>query len=80
MIYQMTRICRDKNAIAHDDRLDALTMAIAYWLEHMDANADEAMEELTTDKLEDWLNEGVLPNRQHIVSSKCVKNINDLRS
>ena len=80
LIYQMTRICRDKNAIAHDDRLDALTMAIAYWLEHMDANADEAMEELTADKLEDWLNEGVLPNRAHIVSSKCVKNINDLRS
>ena len=79
LIYQMTRICRDKNAIAHDDRLDALTMAVSYWLENMDANADAAMEELTADKLDDWLNEGVLPNRTHIVGCKCVKNISDLK-
>lgn len=79
LIYQMTRICKEKNAIAHDDRLDALTMAVSYWLENMDANADETMKELTADKLDDWLNEGVLPNRAHIVGCKCVKNISDLK-
>lgn len=79
LIYQMTRICKEKNAIAHDDRLDALTMAVSYWLENMDANADAAMKELTADKLDDWLNEGVLPNRAHIVGCKCVKNISDLK-
>ncbi len=78
-IYQMTRICRDKNAIAHDDRLDAVTMAVAYWLENMDANADAAMEEVTAEKLEDWLNEGVLPNREIMISSKCLKDIRCLR-
>ena len=78
-IYQLTRICRDKNAIPHDDKLDAVTMAVSYWLENMDADADAAMEELTADKLEDWLNEGVLPNREHKVLNKCLKNIADLR-
>ena len=79
-IYQLTRICRDKNAIAHDDRLDAVTMAVAYWLEHMDVNEDARMDELTAEQLEDWLNEGVLPNRSPVVTSKYVKNITELRS
>ena len=38
--YQLTRITRDKDSIPHDDRLDALAMAVAYWTERMDADAD----------------------------------------
>ena len=33
---QMTRITRDKGAIKHDDALDALSIAVAYWTERMD--------------------------------------------
>ena len=33
---QMTRITRDKGAIKHDDALDALSSAVAYWTERMD--------------------------------------------
>jgi hypothetical protein len=36
----MTRICYDKGAIKHDDRLDALAIAVAYWTERMAMDAD----------------------------------------
>lgn len=78
LIYQMTRLCKDKNALSHDDRLDALTMAINYWLQHMDVNDDEGMDEVTAEQLESWLDEGIyLDNKE--VSSPCVLNIKLLR-
>ena len=33
LIYQLTRISRDKGCLSHDDRLDALAMAVAYWVD-----------------------------------------------
>lgn len=39
LFYQMTRLTRDRGAIIHDDRLDALSMAVAYWTEQMDADS-----------------------------------------
>lgn len=77
LIYQMTRMCRDKNAIAHDDRLDALTMAVAYWLENMDVDSDR-LPEVSEDEIEDWINEGLLKRAEP--RNKCLKNIRDLRS
>jgi len=41
LFYQMTRITKDRGALAHDDRLDALAMAAAYWVEQMATDADE---------------------------------------
>jgi hypothetical protein len=35
LFYQLTRITREKGALASDDRLDALAMAVAYWVNHM---------------------------------------------
>jgi hypothetical protein len=35
LIYQMTRITRDKGCLQKDDRLDALAMAVGYWSEAM---------------------------------------------
>lgn len=32
LFYQLTHITRDRGALKHDDRLDALAMAVAYWL------------------------------------------------
>ena len=55
LIYQMTRISRERGALAHDDRLDALTMAVAYWLENMDRDASVGLEELAEEELEKWL-------------------------
>ena len=31
LFFQLTRMTRDKGALAKDDRLDALAMAVAYW-------------------------------------------------
>lgn len=77
LIYQMTRICRDKNAIAHDDRLDAVTMAAAYWLSVMDTDGDNKEEEGSR-SFEDMVLEGVLTQPEEY-RSKCVRNIKDLR-
>ena len=35
LIYQMTRVTKDRGALKHDDRLDALAIAVAYWVEQM---------------------------------------------
>lgn len=58
--YQMSRITRDKGALAHDDRLDVLAMACAYWVEQMAADADREMrdrrEELMDKELNKFIN------------------------
>lgn len=40
LTYQMTRITRQRGALAHDDRLDVLAMAVQYWVDQMAADAD----------------------------------------
>jgi hypothetical protein len=35
LFHQMTRITRDRGALAHDDRLEALAGAVHYWVESM---------------------------------------------
>lgn len=78
LIYQMTRICRDKNAIAHDDRLDAVTMATAYWLSSMDIDGDKK-EEGSERSIEEMMDEGIM-TQQDERGAQCVKNIKALRS
>lgn len=46
LFYQMTRITRDRAALRHDDRLDALAMAVAYWVEHMARDNNKAVSQL----------------------------------
>jgi len=43
LTYQMTRITKQRGALAHDDRLDALAMGVAYWIEQMAADVDLEM-------------------------------------
>jgi len=38
LFYQMTRITRERGSLRHDDRLDALSMAIGYWIEQISAD------------------------------------------
>lgn len=45
LFYQMTRITKDKGALVHDDRLDALTGAVNYWVEQMGRDTEKAAEE-----------------------------------
>lgn len=53
-IYQMTRLCDERGALAHDDRLDAVAMAVAYWHDVLDRSADIGLEEHLEEELEMW--------------------------
>lgn len=52
LFYQLTRITRDRGSLQHDDRLDALAMAVAYWEDQM-AQDNEKQNEKRLDKLRD---------------------------
>ena len=45
LTYQMTRITKDRGSLAHDDRIDALAMGVAYWVEQMASDVDMEMKE-----------------------------------
>lgn len=55
LIYQLSRLTRQRGAITHDDRLDALSMAVAYWTEQMAQDADKRMVERKEDRLKEEL-------------------------
>lgn len=76
-IYQLTRICRDKNALAHDDRLDAVTMAVAYWLESMDSTEEEEGKREEWN-LEDVMRYGVLGIKTNKDRFSNIRNIREL--
>jgi hypothetical protein len=57
LVYQLTRLTREKGALAHDDRIDALAMAVAFWQEVLDRDAQTGMDELMTEQLEKWMDE-----------------------
>jgi hypothetical protein len=61
LFYQMTRLTHDKGSLAHDDRLDALEMAVAYFTNLMDndavKSADGAKREMLEQQLKDWTQE-----------------------
>ena len=52
LFYQMSRLTRERGAITHDDRLDALSMAVGYWVEQMAQDADRKMMERKTELLD----------------------------
>jgi hypothetical protein len=51
LFYQMSRMCREKGAVKHDDRLDSLAQGVKYFT---DALAISAYEAIKTRKQEDW--------------------------
>lgn len=48
LFYQMSRITRERGSLAHDDRLDVLSMAVGYWVEQMAKDVDMAMKDRKT--------------------------------
>ena len=51
LFYQMSRMCREKGAVKHDDRLDALAQGVKYFT---DALAISAQETINLRKREEW--------------------------
>jgi Holliday junction resolvasome RuvABC endonuclease subunit len=52
LVHQLTRLTREKGALVHDDRIDALSIAIAYWVEQMAADADEEQKSYKSEQLD----------------------------
>lgn len=48
--YQLSRITRDRGALAHDDRLDALAMAVQFWVNAAAQDADTKMDQVSEDR------------------------------
>ncbi len=55
LIYQLTRLTRDRGALPHDDRAEALSMACAYWNERMNRDRTEAHKEHKEDLRDEQL-------------------------
>ena len=59
LMYQLSRITRDKGSLVHDDRLDALSIAIGYWVQQMAADVNQNMidrkQELLDQELETFV-------------------------
>jgi hypothetical protein len=51
LFYQMSRMCREKGAVRHDDRLDALAQGVKYFTDAMGISAQEVIKER---KREEW--------------------------
>jgi hypothetical protein len=67
LFYQMSRMCREKGAVKHDDRLDALAQGVKYFT---DSLAISAYEQMKLDRQEDWndMNEAWLDDPQSAVN------------
>ena len=48
----MTRITKDKGSLRHDDQLDALSIAVNYWVERMDRDQELSFNEHKNDLLQ----------------------------
>jgi len=51
LFYQMSRMCREKGAVKHDDRLDCLAQGVKYYTDALSISAHEAVK---TRKAEEW--------------------------
>ena len=51
LFYQMSRMCREKGAVKHDDRLDCLAQGVQYYTDALSISANEAIK---TRKREEW--------------------------
>lgn len=52
LFYQLTRITYDRGALKHDDRLDALAMAVGYWVESMSRDELDARDDYRQEIIE----------------------------
>ena len=52
LFYQMSRLTFQKGALRHDDRLDALSIAVGYWVEHMERHVEQGLEDYRQDQID----------------------------
>lgn len=76
LFYQMTRLSRERGALAHDDRLDAVEGAVAYFLDMLSMSEQQGLDELLEEQLEKWLDPdyGVLYKDESCIQDKFIAN------
>lgn len=52
LLYQLTRITRDRGSLLKDDRVDALSLAVAYWVEQMDKDTSKVVDQYKAEMLD----------------------------
>ena len=52
LFYQLTRITKDRGCLRNDDRLDALAIGVAYWIEQMAVDSTRQVEDFKDRKLQ----------------------------
>ena len=67
LMYQMSRVTKDRGSLKYDDRLDALSMSCNYWLEQIARDSELAVRdrknELLETELENFM-DGALGNKK----------------
>ena len=51
LFYQLSRMCREKGAVKHDDRLDCLAQGVKYYTDALSISANE---QIKMRKKEEW--------------------------
>ena len=59
LFYQMSRMCREKGAVKHDDRLDCLAQGVKYFTDCMSISAQEVINTRKREEWEDLLRESI---------------------
>ena len=70
LFYQMSRMCREKGAVKHDDRLDCLAQGVKYYTDAMAISAREQMKTLKRDEWND-LQQAWLDDPQQAANHMC---------
>ena len=57
LFYQMSRMCREKGAVKHDDRIDCLAQGVKYYTDALAISAYEAVKDRKRDDWNDMMHE-----------------------
>ena len=52
LFYQLTRVTKDRGCLRNDDRLDALAIGVAYWIEQLSVDSTRQVEDFKDRKLQ----------------------------
>ena len=59
LFYQMSRMCREKGAVKHDDRIDCLAQGVKYFTDCMSISAQHVIAQRRLDEWNDMLQESI---------------------
>jgi len=68
LFYQLTRITKDRGCLRNDDRLDALAIGVAYWIEQLSVDSTRQVEDFKDRRLQAELDKFM----EHAVGRKTI--------